>query len=255
MHLHSALLPVAVEAILLLLLSRVLFTEVVSAFADHRGKGFGLAVLRLPGNFVHEVSHALGFLLCGYRVKRLLLCIFDREGRGSCTPGRAWSPITIPPLAIGMAALMPLVLGSLVLTLAARWLGVLQPEIHSATLALPNAWGESFALLRGLEWRDWQTWVFLYLTLSIGAELAPSSTDLRYGLPTLMGILLSLWLGLFAMHSAQNLREYEGTVTTAIVSLLASAGSVLGCALVVTTAAATVTLLPGMAARALRPRR
>jgi hypothetical protein len=245
---------VAVEAILLLLLSRVLFTEVVSAFADHRGKGFWLAVLRLPGNFLHEVSHALGFLLCGYRVKRLLLCIFDREGRGSCTPGRAWSPITIPPLAIGMAALMPLVLGSLFLTLAARWLGVLQPQTH-AVLALPNAWGESFALLRSLNWHTWQTWVFLYLTLSIGAELAPSSADLRYGLPTLAGIMLSLWLGLFALHHAQNLRAFEGTVTTGIISMLGSAGSVLGCALVVTTAAAIVTLLPGMAAKALRPRR
>ncbi|MGE5530999.1 MAG: hypothetical protein ACM3VW_02635 [Bacteroidota bacterium] len=240
---------------MLLLLSRVLFTEVVSAFADHRGKGFWLAMLRLPGNFLHEVSHALGFLVCGYRVKRLLLCIFDREGRGSCTPGRAWSPITIPPLAIGMAALMPLVLGSLVLTLAARWLGVLQPETHGAALALPNAWGESFALLRGLDWRTWQTWVFLYLTLSIGAELAPSSTDLRYGLPTLGGILLSLWLALFALHNAQGLQQYEGPVKTAIVSMLTNAGSVLGCALVVTTAAAIVTFLPGMAARALRPRR
>ncbi|MEI6500064.1 MAG: hypothetical protein WCP21_03445, partial [Armatimonadota bacterium] len=112
MALNSALLSVAAEAALLLVLSRILFILVVSAFADRRGKGLVLGVLRLPGNFIHELSHAIGFLLCGYRIKRLLLCVFDREGRGFCTPGAAWSPFAFPQLAVGVAALMPLLLGS-----------------------------------------------------------------------------------------------------------------------------------------------
>lgn len=255
MRINEALLPVAVEAVILFVLSRVLFTEVVSSFADARGKGFWLGVLRLPGNVVHEVSHAVGFVVCGYRVKRLLLCVFDRAGCGSCTPGRPWSPITLPHLAVGIAALMPLVTGSLVLMLAGRWLGVATglPGETAAAL-LPQVWQQALALLSDLNWHHWQTWVFLYLALSIGAELSPSSADLRWGVPTLLLLAGGVWLGLFALHHTHHLPGLEHKVTTAVVQALTRGGSVLGLAVIFTTVATVVTLVPALVVRALRRR-
>ena len=252
MHLYSALLPVLVEALLLFVLSRILFTEVISSFADRRGKGLWLGLLRLPGNLVHELSHALGFLVCGYRVKRLLLCIFDRNGRGSCTPGKPWSPFTFPQLAVGLSALMPLLIGSLILVLIARWLGVIHAVPAEPAQLLPTAWDRALALIHHLDWRQWQTWLFLYFALSIGAELSPSSTDLRYGLPTILVLAVSVWLTFFALHHAHNLGGYEQAALDFTINALTRAGAVLGFALILTTAATLLTILPGLAIRALR---
>lgn len=252
MRLYPVLFPVLVEAVLLFLLSRILFTEVVSSFADRRGKGLWLGLLRLPGNLVHEVSHALGFLVCGYRVKRLLLCIFDRNGRGSCSPGKPWSPLAFPQLAIGLAALMPLLIGSVILVAIGRGLGVLHTLPAQPAQLLPTAWEHALAVIHHLDWQQWQTWVFLYFALSIGAELSPSSTDLRYGLPTLLFLGLSVWLTFFGLHHARGLHGYEQAALTFVVDALGRAGAVLGFALVLTTAAALLTILPGLAIRSLR---
>lgn len=252
MHLYSALLPVLIEAVLLFLLSRILFTEVISSFADRRGKGVWLGLLRLPGNLIHELSHAIGFLACGYRVKRLLLCIFDRQGRGSCTPGKPWSPFAFPQLAVGLSALMPLLIGSFILVLIGRWLGVVHTTPAEPAQLLPAAWGRALALIHHLDWRRWQTWLFLYFALSIGAELSPSATDLRYGLPTLAVLAASMWLFFFGLHHAHNLHAYEQAALALTVEALTRAGTVLGFALILTTAATLLTILPGLALRALR---
>jgi hypothetical protein len=253
MPLTETLAPVALEAVVLLLLSRLLFAAVIASVADRRGKGLALGLLRLPGNFVHELSHCLGFLLCGYRVQRLLLCIFDPKGRGSCTPGRPWSPVAFPHLAVGVAALMPLVGGSVVLLLAARWLGIghLAAQPPDGEL-LPAVWRQALALLHSLDVHQWQTWLFLYLALSIGAELAPSSTDLRYALPTVILLTAGIWLFFFALGHADNLRSYREPLSLALGAGLLRLGSVLAVSLVTTAAATLVGLLPGVMLHALR---
>lgn len=253
MKMYQVLFPVAFEALLLFLLSRLLFACVISSFADRRGKGLWLGLLRLPGNFVHEISHCLGFLVCGYRVQRVLLCVFDRKGRGSCSPGRPWSPVTCPQFAIGLSALMPLVLGSLILVGVARWLGILDamPDLQPQAL-LPGVWQQALKLVHALHWQQWQTWLFLYLALSIGAELSPSSTDLRYAIPTLLGLTAGIWLFFFALDHAQNLQHLRHLSALVLTLVLVRIGSVLSIALVLTAAAAALTLLPGLTVQALR---
>lgn len=253
MRLNETLSAVALEAILLLLLSRLLFAGVISSFADRRGKGLLLGLLRLPGNTLHELSHCLGFLICGYRVKRVLLCIFDPRGRGSCTPGPAWSPVTLPQLAVGLSALMPLVAGSVVLMLAARVLhlgGPVVPGPHDHLV--PLVWQHSWSLVRGLDFHRWQTYLFIYLALSIGGELAPSATDLRAALPTLLCLALGVWLAFFALDRAQNLQEYRHALLLDLNGGLLRLGSVLGLALVVTAAATILGLVPGLMIQGLR---
>ena len=253
MALNSALLSVAAEAALLFVLSRILFIEVVSAFADHRGKGFLLGVLRLPGNFIHELSHAIGFLICGYRIKRLLLCVFDREGRGFCTPGPAWAPFAFPQLAVGLAALMPLLLGSLALVLAARGLGIVTPTLglgHESIIE--GVWQQSLRLLHHLDWHHWQTYAFLYLALSIGAELSPSSTDLRHALPTVLVLTLGVWLFFFGLDHAPHLHHYRDSLKAGLIAGLGHLGAILTPSLILTATAAVVGLLPGLLLQSLR---
>jgi hypothetical protein len=255
-HLYPVLLPVVVKALLLFLLSRLLFVGVVSSLADRRGKGFLLGLLRLPGNFVHELSHALGFWACGYRVQQIRLSVFDPKGRGSCQPGRAWSPITVPWLAIGLASLMPLVLGSLLLIFAARWLQVL-PDIKSSLPPhhlISGLWQEVRLLLLGLDWHRWQTYAFLYLALSLGAELSPSSVDLRYGVPALLGLTAGMWLFFFAAEAAPGLHETGRVASVSVIHACRWLGSVLTLALTVTAAITVITLLPGLIIRAVRRR-
>lgn len=253
MRLQELVLTVSLEAAGLLLLSRLLFGGVISSFADRRGKGFFLGLLRLPGNAIHEFSHCVGFWLCGYRVKRVLLCIFDPRGRGSCTPGKAWSPITFPQLAVGLSALMPLLLGSVALIAATRLLDIPMPVAPDPGQdLLPELWRQSLRLLHGLEPHRWQTYVFLYFAVSIGAELAPSATDLRYALPTLLVLGVSLWFMLFALHHATHLAPYRHDVAAGLTRGLLRLGSVLSLSLVVTAAATVVGLLPGLMLQGLR---
>jgi len=253
MSVTETLAPVALEAVLLLLLSRLLFAAVISSVADRRGKGLALGLLRLPGNTVHELSHCLGFLICGYRVKRVLLCIFDPRGRGSCTPGKPWSPLAFPQLAVGLSALMPLIVGSLVLILTARWLGIAHEG--AAPLRgdlLPGVWRQALDLLHSLDVHRWQTWLFMYLALSIGAELAPSATDLRYALPTVLLLTASAWLCFFGLQHATHLQPTRHALALTLNAGLLRLGSVLGLSLVMTAAATVVGLLPGLTLQALR---
>jgi len=247
---------VALEAILLLLLSRLLFTGVIASFADRRGKGLVLGLLRLPGNLVHELSHCLGFLICGYRVRRVLLCMFDPQGRGSCTPGKPWSPITLPHLAVGLSALMPLVVGSAVLLGVGQGLGVVPPVAAAASDdLLPQIWRQAMALLHGLDPHHWQTYLFLYLALSIGAELSPSATDLRYALPTILALCLGVWLFFFALEHGRHLTGYRPVVASLLHGGLLRLGSVLLPSLVMTAAATFAGLIPGLAVQAFRGRK
>lgn len=247
------LLPLASQAFLLLLVSRLLFSGVLEALADRRGKGLFLAILRLPGNLVHEFSHCLGFWLCGYRVRRVVLCIFDPRGRGSCHPGRPWSPVTLPWLAVGLAALMPLVIGSVVLVLAGMGLEVSQPppqvgHDHNLRATLASA----FSLLDNLDWHQWQTYVFLYLALSIGAELAPSPTDLRHALPALLAVLAGIALFFLAAEYVPPLAGVAVLASGVLNTLAARVSQIWTATLAMTTAVAVVLLVPGLMIRALR---
>lgn len=187
--LATSALAVGLQVLLLYCLSRILFVWVLQAFAVQRhGGGWIVKLLRLPGNLVHETGHAIGYLLCGFRVKRLALCVSDPRGRGVCQAGRPWHPLAVAPLATAAAALFPLLLGTALLVITARLLAMPLPR---STLAgaegLPLAlWDGVRDALFALDPRDWRTYLFIYLGFSIGAELSPSDVDFRRGvLPVL----------------------------------------------------------------------
>lgn len=200
---------VAGEAAVLFLASRLLFTWVLeSAWGSAWWRRLLVAILRTPGNLLHEVSHAIGYLLTGYRVRRIVPFLLDPEGRGLCQPGRPWSPVALPWLATGAAALMPLITGALALQYLSTVLGV--PQDPQALAGGPGAWRQLPHILLGLDYHSWRTWVFLYLALSIGAELAPSDVDLRRSLPALAaaaGLLVVLTIAVAQLAPTSALRH------------------------------------------------
>ncbi|NLO05926.1 MAG: hypothetical protein GX131_08885 [candidate division WS1 bacterium] len=171
------------EAAFLYLASRLLFEGVLrAAWGGSPARRWLVGILRAPGNILHEASHALGYLIAGFRVKRVVPFFLDREGRGYCRPGTRWAPWAVPWLATGFAALMPLLTGAVALWALSQALDV--PEDPSA-LALDGDWRRVVTILLEMDYHSWRTWAFLYLALSIGAELAPSDIDLERSLPAL----------------------------------------------------------------------
>ena len=188
LELIRQILLVAGEAALLYIASRLIFIWALESVAGRsRARRVLLGILRGPGNILHEVSHAVGYVIAGYRVRRIVPFFIDREGRGRCQPGRPWSSLAVPILATGLAGLMPLLTGALVLQGLSWWLGVPDdPGLLGGSL-----WrGQFLDVLVGLDYHAWQTWVFLYLAMSVGAELAPSDIDLRRSLPALLIVTL-----------------------------------------------------------------
>jgi hypothetical protein len=253
--LGEMVLLVALEAFLLFALSRLLFACVLRSLAGRaRGGGGLIRWLRLPGNLVHEVSHAAGYLLCGFRVKRLETTVSDPEGRGLCEPGAPWAAAAIPWLATGAAAVLPLVFGALFLRGLAMLLGV--RFVNGGHGLEGGAVGLLVATIREtlhrMDLLDWRAWVFLYLGFSVGAELAPSASDFRRCVAPLTAtavVLAGMTFYLGLGHAASPAWQwYSRTLAGALQWLF----SLLGFAVLTTALVAAVTVLPGLAWRALK---
>lgn len=175
---------VAVEATLLYVISRLIFEWVLKAAWGRSGaRRLLVGILRGPGNLLHEASHALGYLIGGYGVSRCVPCFLDAEGRGYCRPGRPWAPWARGWLATGIAAVMPLIVGAAALHMLAIWFDA--GSWIRAVMRAPSL-SAAVEVLEGLDWHSLETWGFIYLALSVGAELAPSDIDLKASIPALL---------------------------------------------------------------------
>lgn len=162
-----------------------------------------LTLLRLPGNLLHELSHAAAYLATGYRVGRFATCWSDPEGRGYVETGSPWFPLHFAPFSAAMSCAAPLIVGALAIHALGRVLGIPWPTAdvswQGVRPAAVHLLGEIWRLGAHLDWSAWQTYVFAVLALSIGAELAPSSDDLRQGFVMLCVLVLLLALGILAL--------------------------------------------------------
>lgn len=207
LELVRRVLLVAGEAAVLYVASRLIFEWVFrAAWGRAPARRLLVGILRAPGNILHEASHALGYVLTGYLPSRVVPAVIDPEGRGYCRPGRAWSPVAVPWLATGVAALMPLITGALALWALAGALGVPADPEALATHADVSHVTE---MLVSLDYGSWRTWVFLYLALSIGAELAPSDIDLQKSLPAVAIGAVVVIAGIVALSEVEALAPWR----------------------------------------------
>lgn len=254
-ELVSKLFLVVAEGVILFLLSRALFVWVLQALASRNPRkrgGWLVQLVRLPGNLVHEISHALAFLICGYRVRRLVPCVFDREGRGACQPGRPWSPVALPWLATGVAALAPLIVGTLALYGVTRWLDL--PLSANLSISAPGrSLIESlYSGLLSLDYRSPQTWLFLYLAFTIGAELAPSGTDVRQGIPALLVVSLVTVAALLGIYQLDPQAPLRLAAIRETASALEGLSNILSFGLMTTALVTVLTFLPAALIRTAR---
>jgi hypothetical protein len=246
---------VAVQGVVLFLLSRGLFIWVLQSLAGRSSRRFGhklLQLIRLPGNIVHETSHALAFLVGGFRVRRLVFCLVDPQGAGVCRPGKPWSPHAIPWLATGLAALAPLLVGALLLWLAAGFLdiplnGHLSPQSPARSLL-----DGFYSSLLAIDFSAWQTWLFLYLAFTVGAELAPSPRDLQLGLPALLLVTLFCGAVLFGVYQLDPTSPLRVALLQYTAHGLSWLSRLFGFAIVTTGIVAALTFLPATLIRSAR---
>jgi hypothetical protein len=233
-----------VQALLLMLLSRLLFRSMVAAFADRRGGGL-ITVLRGPGNFLHETGHALGYLIFGYRIAHIVPCLWDPRKSGVCVRGKQWSPIAFPWLADGAAALMPLVVGSVTLVVVGWALGITDhrtEQLGTDMGMFPAAADQFVLLLKSLDWHRWQTYVFLYAALTIGAEISPSTTDLHYAIPAVVSIAFSLAATVWVSQHASGPRNLLIVCADRLLPVVQKLSAIWGLAIILLMATAAVTL-------------
>ncbi len=133
------------------------------------GSGVFLHLLRLPGNLLHELAHAVAFLLTGYTVKGFAVSLFDAGGRGHVTPGAPWLPWTRPWVANLIAPVAPAFVGLAALSWAQLQVA---PGAGAGGTALA-------ASLLDVAWRDVVPWVVLVVAGPVSAEASPSEVDLK----------------------------------------------------------------------------
>jgi hypothetical protein len=93
------------------------------------------------------------------------------------------------------------------------------------------------AFVTHLNWAAWQTYAFWYLAFTIGAELAPSGSDLRQGFAMLCVLVLLFVLALFAVPHMELRPERAAAILGGVQWLLSTLSTALfaglvGCGLV-----------------------
>jgi hypothetical protein len=159
------------------------------------GKTFYL-LLMWPGVVVHELSHVVGCLVTGTRIREVHLFAPRDEGRGRMVLGFVTHDRASNAFATSVIGGAPFFGGA-----AALWglTAFMMPAIGRASAFAPvvaraataSAVGETLvtagrryvefvlAAGHGLDWRAWQTYLFLYLAFSVAAHVAPSRPDLK----------------------------------------------------------------------------
>jgi hypothetical protein len=186
-------------------------------------------LLKMIGTPVHELSHALGcwITLAGVDAIKLLS---DRYGVGFVQPRRQ------NLLSGVVSSVAPLFGATLVLWLTATQVipgfevpTVLPPQLDLESAAslgtvlresmsyMGRFFETAFRNLPNLQWDNWQTYVGLYIALSVGMGITPSSQDLRIlvaalPLALLVGLGFFAWIYLSGNPQEQFLALQQGLV-------------------------------------------
>lgn len=130
-----------------------------------------------PGVVVHEISHAVGCLATGAHIEEIN---FWKSSGGHVKHHHP----KVPLFGEAIIALAPIG-GTFFLLAFLTWLMI--PNLYSLLrLEQPSS------ALSSINWTSWQTWLYFYLVTSLTATIAPSKTDMRYALGSLVVVALLL---------------------------------------------------------------
>ena len=146
---------------------------------------------------------------------------FVRAGTGGVDHERSINPIS--SVVIGSAPFFggATVLWILASVIAPEALSSLRPALDVAATHVGTAFGAYTTFLgvvaQSLQWNHWQTYMLLYVVLSVSTHLAPSIVDLRHafvGAAVLIIFASLLWIT--ATHFHWNIPFNVGMVTSSI---------------------------------------
>lgn len=158
--------------------------------------------LLAPGLVVHEMSHVLACLLTGATVKEASLFEAGAAGKVSHTKP------AIPVVGQALISLAPLIGCGACLWLAT--MGFLRPVSAHFTLQtqspaqllradafaeyLVDVLRQTWQALTSADFRDWRTYLFLYLAAVMVIHMSPSRRDLRNGIASLIALGVVLFV-------------------------------------------------------------
>jgi len=180
----GAVLTVFITLLAILLLSRWVSKLMVGLMG-----GFAFNIFMLPGVLVHELSHLIG-AICTLTPVRGFSVIPENTGDGEWVLGKVTHDATDNPLKQIIISTMPFFGGAVAVWLSAGFL-LKEFQMSAPAISLTASgiehyiWGWfAFAniFFHSIDLSLWQSWVFLYLTITICAHLAPSNHDLLYAL-------------------------------------------------------------------------
>ncbi len=138
-----------------------------------------------PGVVVHELSHALGCLVTGSQITEINFWKASGGHVAHIPPRDPHVRIISDPL----IALAPIWGTFLLLGLLTR---LVVPDVFGL---LQN--GDASNVFSVIDLLSWKTWLYLYLVTSLVATIAPSKTDMRYALASLIVLTILLIFLLF----------------------------------------------------------
>ena len=189
--------------------------------------GRAVSWILLPGTLISEMAWILGALVTGGEVRKARLIQADG---GSAEGTESQGGLKIGPL---VSALLAIVACATAVVLLDRWLGQSVLWAFSVDLAilprevlpqaLPGSWDAFWQIVSDqpilmkricetfgeLTWSEWQTPVFIYLSVCLAVRLAPARRNLRATLGAV--VVLSILIGLTGLvwkdfaDSIQNL--------------------------------------------------
>lgn len=215
-----------VISLLISLLGTLVLSRLISKWLMEILSARWYNILLWPGVVVHEFSHLLGALFTFTKVMGLSLWpkeLGDKTVLGSVTHEAVSNPVVL----IVISAL-PVFGGALVLwalTMLLLGIDIKAPLIiadqgmSAGVTSYIYAWVEFIKTLwLSFNFQVWQSWIFIYLSLTIAAHLAPSSHDLGFTAAgiTAIGLLIALVAFLFQL-SGQTPPDMLGAWVTSSV--------------------------------------
>lgn len=168
-----------------------------------------LLLLLAPGVVVHELSHAVGCLLVGANIQEIKLFSPKGDTLGYVTHSKPKVPV-IGQIIISIAPLIGCCLFLYLIALATNF-----PTDFDYTIDLSEkvAFTEVFQIIKdgidviiNADFKSWETWVFLYLALSLSASIAPSSKDFFNMLP---GIVILGFIVYLIYKISNNISQFD----------------------------------------------
>jgi len=228
-------LPLIIQILILYILSRLLDRLILRRI----GRTLYL-ITQWPGVMVHELSHLVGCLVTFTRVFQVKLFAPQGDTLGFVSHAQSRNPvkniiISLAPL-FGVTAVIWLLIRFL---LPELYFSILNPvkagladftsfsQFFSFTKDYFAQYSQYFSnLWQNIDFSIWQTYVFIYLMLSLGAHAAPSKQDLKhtfYGLAGLVIIFLilyylGLWLKVDILWSITKWLAYPFSLTASFLT-------------------------------------